>query len=123
MIYSIMYLASGGGDGDYRQLSISVQPVRSLSFVEIQYAIKGFDNELIIGKVYKVAVLDYVHLLKIGIGVSYIAKNVDQVSRVRFLRGLPSWPPRFLRGLSRRCLARGGLEFESHPRLLPLQAE
>ncbi|GKE24798.1 hypothetical protein Tco_1436310, partial [Tanacetum coccineum] len=70
MIYSIMYLASGGGDGDYRQLSISVQPVRSLSFVEIQYAIKGFDNELIIGKVYKVAVLDYVHLLKIGIGVS-----------------------------------------------------
>lgn len=70
MISSIMYLASGGGDGDYRPLSISVQPVRSLSFVEIQYAIKGFDNKLLIGKVYKVAVLDYVHLVKIGISSS-----------------------------------------------------
>ena len=73
MISSIMYLASGGGgggDGDYRPLSISVQPVRSLSFVEIQYVIKGFDNELLIGKVYKVAVLDYVYLVKLGISVS-----------------------------------------------------
>ncbi|GKE86658.1 hypothetical protein Tco_1560400 [Tanacetum coccineum] len=70
MISSIMYLVSGGGDGDYRQFSISVQPVRSLSFVEIQYAIKGFDKEFIIRKVYKVAVLDYVHLVKIGISVS-----------------------------------------------------
>ncbi|GKE71044.1 putative reverse transcriptase domain-containing protein [Tanacetum coccineum] len=32
-------------------------------------------------------------------------------------------PPRFLRSLGRGCLGRGGLEFESHPRLLPLQAE
>ncbi|GKB44417.1 putative UPF0481 protein [Tanacetum coccineum] len=70
MISSIMYLASCGGDGDYRQFSILVQPVRSLSFVEIQYAIKGFDKEFIIRKVYKVAVLDYVHLVKIGISVS-----------------------------------------------------
>nr|GEY70152.1 hypothetical protein [Tanacetum cinerariifolium] len=35
--------------------------------------------------------------------------------------GFSGWPPRFFRGLGRGCLARGGLEFKSHPRLLPLQ--